>query len=195
MAIRVWPRGFAPTAGLVALILVGSGMSASAQGAAEAPEVASVRSAVRVPEVELGASDDASAVSAAAAAFEPGDASSIAKLADATSAATANALTGSDSEIGVDVGVDGVATVDVSGASATLGNGAGLQFGISAAGDGAETSLVEGVTVTQDISEGLDVVTRAVPNGVQMIAVLADKNADTEIDFNLDVPTGARLDR
>ena len=76
-----------------------------------------------------------------------------------------------------------------------MGIGAGLQLGISATGDGAETSHVEGVAGTQDISEGVDVVTRAVPNGVQMIAVLADDNADTDIDFNLDVPTGARLDR
>ncbi|WP_286217612.1 hypothetical protein [Paraoerskovia sediminicola] len=75
-----------------------------------------------------------------------------------------------------------------------MSDAAGLELGMSVVGDHTDTALVDGVSVAQDVTEGTDVVTRAIPDGIQMIAVLDSEEADTSIDFALDLPTGPSLE-
>lgn len=146
---------------------------------------------VAAPAADAGASSDVAGIAEAAADYT-GSAKSAAELADAASAADnvalnmdgKNLIAGDGSGAGVSVAKDGEVTLSAPGTP---------DIGISAAGDAGSAKPVGGVLVQTEVAPSTDVVTRATQDGVQLVAVLADQNAPNTIDFDLDLPKGAKL--
>jgi hypothetical protein len=73
-------------------------------------------------------------------------------------------------------------------------DGDDLAIGISYAGAQQTPEIVDGVAVSTQLEAGLDIVARATDDGAQVLAVLADENAPTELAFDLDLPEGATFE-
>ncbi|MFC8600129.1 hypothetical protein [Isoptericola sp. NPDC057191] len=180
--------------GAALLALCAAGLPAANADTDQADAAGEEQAAQAVVAAGAGASEDAAAIAQAASAFDPDDAASAAGLVDAASAATAVPLEGSaDNAVALPGVVDSV-TVRASGAGASITSADGMKLAVTAAGDDSRADVVGGVAVAQDVTDGVDVVTRAVPDGAQLVAILDDENAPTSLDFDLDLPEGASLE-
>ncbi|MFD2839009.1 hypothetical protein ACFSYH_00275 [Populibacterium corticicola] len=132
---------------------------------------------------------DEVALEQAVEGFTAGDEASVAELAAVVAP-----------ERGVDVeAASHVSLVDgelVLASDEVIGDGGdGLEIGISYAGASQAAEIVDGVAVSTQVEAGLDIVARATDGGAQVLAVLADENAPTELAFDLDLPEGATLEQ
>lgn len=147
---------------------------------------------VTATQPEAGASADEEAIADAAESYVSGDAKAAAALADAASAADALPMAKttdglaleSDDGTAIEVAKDGDVTLSAPGVP---------EIGLSVAGDPEQTKVVGGALVQTEVAPSTDVVTRATGDGVQVIAILADENAPTEVTFPLTLPDSAKL--
>lgn len=137
----------------------------------------------------VGPASDGNAIRDAAESYTAGDAESTVELVDSASAATA---------VEVDVQGDAFATVD--GDVVADGEGS-ISMALPSFGEvtlsvpGADREAAEAVSnalVWSEVNTETDVVARAVPGGVQVVAVLGE-NAPTTVSFDVTLPPGAQL--
>lgn len=134
---------------------------------------------------------DADAVAAAAVDFGPGSAADAAKLAEA--AATLDAVPVEQTRQGMVAETEtGKVKVDKAG-EATISAEGMPEIGVAVLGDAESVNLVDGDVVQTEVAPSTDVVTRATEDGVQMIAILGDESAPSEIEFPLDLSDGGEL--
>lgn len=181
------------TAAVTLPLLIATSVTASAEEAVTGPVVPSGTPAPD-PGPVTGPSADTGAITQAASRYSANDVESATALARAASAAVAIDLVGTGQEASVDASGLLPTTVVVEDASAMMSNPQGLEIGIAASGDAGSSSLIGGAAVTQDVAAGVDIVTRAIPDGMQLVAALEDENADERIDFAMEVPENAVLE-
>lgn len=164
--------------GVVATLMVLIGVAGPA--AAQESQPAGVPSTV-------AALVDGTALEQAVEEFVAGDQVSVAELASVVAP-----------EVGVNIELSESVSVTDGELVFTSDEGIGeseddLSIGISYAGVQLSPEIVDGVAVSAQVEQGLDIVMRATGDGAQMLAVLADENASTELAFDLNLPEGATL--
>lgn len=179
-------RGWTASIAAAALVCTTFGQVAHAQ---EPPPALATASLLSEPH---GVTSDVDHLIDVALEFEAGDPDATAELAHAATDTPHIELLGSDA-MATSLGEDG-ANVIVTGAGATVASPEGsANIGMKAAGDESNTQLVDGMLVVSDVAPATDLVTRALDGGVQMIAVLQDESAATDIHFDLELPESANL--
>jgi hypothetical protein len=135
--------------------------------------------------------EEQAAVAEAAAEYSSGDVVAAAALAEAASTEDGVGLGlspggfASDAEEGeVNVQLDGAVVLEAEGLPPVT---------VSAPEGASEAELVNGAVVYSDVAPSTDLVTRATTEGVQLVAILGDESAPTEIEFPVDLPAGAEL--
>lgn len=129
----------------------------------------------------VAAQVDTDELEAVADAFDSGDAESAVELAAIVAPQYGVDL---DDAPGVEITDEGVLVLD---------DGSGLNLGMSIQGSDVDRDIVDGAAVATGVDTDLDVVSRATNDGAQILAVLGSKNAPNKIDFDLDLPEGAKL--
>lgn len=142
--------------------------------------------------VDAGASDDKAAISEAADDYQAGDATAAADLADAASATDAVPMTKTKNGL-TSVTEDGAKVAVAKDGDVTLSAPGAPKIGIGVAGDADTTKVIDGALVQTEVAPSTDIVTRATEDGVQMVAVLGDGNAPSEIRFPFELPQDAKL--
>jgi hypothetical protein len=182
------------TAAAVALALSHVSAAAPAANAAQLPPpngTASSSPIGDVAEPQGGPTSDDAALAEAADNYDPGDLSGAAQLADTAttleSVALHPAITGATAATSV-----GTVSID-SGGEITLAAEGVPDVGIKVDGDPDRVAVVDGAVVQTGVAPSTDVVTRASDNGVQLVAILGDEQAPSEIAFPLDLPEDATL--
>ena len=122
--------------------------------------------------------------------FDPHDGASVARLVAATVRGPGMALRARGGGF-VSEGASGTG-VQVTGSGRTALTGPDGRVTITPA-PAAAVGVSGGTVVHEDIASSTDLVTRAVPGGVQLVAVLADRRAPSRIPFRLDLPAGWTL--
>lgn len=177
------------TAATALALVIATSAITSASATEQVPDDASVPTTVEAP--VFGASGDTRAVSQAAGAYDENKPSSAVELAAAASATEAvpleeseGGLLAEETPISIDLASDGTVTASAAGVP-----GIGLALGDSA----TAPEVVDGALVQTDVAPSTDVVTRVTGGGLQMVAILADSDAPSALDFSLDLPAGAEL--
>lgn len=138
-----------------------------------------------------GPSDDTEAISQAAEEFSADDTSSTVALVDAAAAQAARPLV--EMSMGAATSPSAVSAVTVAPDGNITMTAGGDALGIAIAADPSDVEFVDGVVVVSEVATSTELVTRATDAGVQVVAVLADESAPSEISFPLDLPEGAEL--
>ncbi|MBO1751095.1 hypothetical protein J4G33_04685 [Actinotalea sp. BY-33] len=139
-----------------------------------------------------GPSDDAEAISQAADAFSADNPSSTVALVEASTAQTALRLVETAAGTATSVSAPSTLTVAPDG-TITMAGAGGDTMRIDITADASDVEIVDGVVVASGVAAATELVTRATDAGVQVVAVLADESAPTDISFPLDLPDGAEL--
>lgn len=178
-------RGSILIAGITMGAILSSGLPAAAADGAE-PSVV-----VQELGSASGLSEDVRAISQAADEFTVGDASSTVALVEAAAAETAQPIIETGTSTAIATTGSSSLTAAPNG-DITIVSG-GNTLGIEIDADAREVAIVDGAVVASNVAPSTDLVTRATDDGVQVVAVLADESAPTEITFPLDLPDGAEL--
>ncbi len=139
------------------------------------------------PQAHQASLVDEVALTQAVEGFTAGDEASVAELA-AVVAPEAGVDVDTATHVSLDAGELVLASDEAVGE-----DGDDLAIGISYAGALQEPAIVDGVAVSAQVEQSLDIVMRAIGDGAQVLAVLADENAPTELAFDLNLPEGASL--
>lgn len=143
-------------------------------------------------DITNGPSDDIAAIAEAADAYIPGDADSAVGVAEAAAANVLVPLTQTGPETSVAVTSDATVQVGLDG-RIVLQHAQAPTVGFNLDTAAADVGLVDGAVVATGAAPSLDLITRATDAGVQVVAVLADERAPTDIGFPLNLPEGAEL--
>lgn len=144
------------------------------------------------PVYASGASDDRSAIAAAATSYADNEATSDVRLADVASQQKPLPLISVDGKNHVDAPNGTAVTVDpVSGA--TLSSGTGDEIVVTVEGSDIRAEAAAGSTVQSEITPSTNLVIRATANGAQFVAILKDEKASGEVPFAFDLPEGSKL--
>ncbi|MDR1186617.1 MAG: hypothetical protein LBK95_04060 [Bifidobacteriaceae bacterium] len=142
---------------------------------------------------DLGPSGDHEAIAEAADDYVAGDPLAAATLAEAAAAADADPLTAT--AIGLAAGPvaeDSYLAVSDDGDLAISTDGM-PDVGISFDGSTGAGVVVDGALVQPAVAESTDLVVRETDAGVQLVAVLGDDSAPTDLDFSFDLPVDSEL--
>lgn len=179
-------RGAVLIAGAVTSALLVAGLPAAAADENEQP-----MTAVRAPPPMSGPSDDTEAISQAAEQFSSDITSSTVALAEAAAAQSALPLVEDAEGVLTSVASSTLEVAPDGGIKTSLAGGGtlGMDFGASP----SDVEVVDGAVVVSGVAPSTDLVSRATDSGVQVVAVLADESAPTDIAFPLELPQGAEL--
>lgn len=140
-----------------------------------------------------GPSSDADTIADAAADYASGNnAAAAAELAASASEVEAVPMEVTNGGLAIDA-ADGAEVVVTVAGEVTLRAPGMPEVGLSVAGNADSTKVVEGALVQTGVAASTDIVTRATEEGVQLVAILGDSSAPNDIEFNVDLPTGAEF--
>lgn len=139
-----------------------------------------------------GPSDDTAAISQAADEFSTNDTSSTVALAEAATAQAALPLVETSTGATTSAPTSSALTVAPDG-NITMTAAGGETVGIKIATDASDVEVVNGAVVASGVATSTELVTRATDAGVQVVAVLTDESAPSDIIFPLELPEGAEL--